>query len=65
MGGFKEKCKKAKARRPDHPSYPDSPVVGPAAGLNCTQLLDVGSWQNATSPEEMAAIANPPSQGWF
>ena len=37
---------------------------GPAAGLNCTQLLDVGSWQNATSPEEMAAIANPPSQGW-
>ncbi len=50
-----------RARRPDHPSYPDSLVVGPAAGLNCTQLLDVGSWQNATSPEEMAAIANPPS----
>ena len=47
---FKEGCKKAEARRQD--PLPEG----------CDELLAVGSWQNATSPEEMARIAEPPEE---
>jgi hypothetical protein len=50
---FKEGCKKAQARRQD--PLPEG----------CEPLLAVGSWQNATSPEEMAHLAEPEEEGLF